>query len=144
MTRRKQRKIAAYLDAKLPLAGASHADVERYFTATPMRYTQCFAALTDGRVVRLRDARQFLGWSGDEQERSFLFGCKSCRIVINTVNGGYQVEDPTMTTGVRRFIGRDGSLFFVRRWGRAAEQASSEGLFVNYGLAGFEPAAATI
>ena len=120
MNRRKQRKTAAYLDEKLPLTGASHAEVERYFIATPMRYTQCFAELADGRIVKLRDARQFVGWSGEEQERSYLFSCTDCRVVINTAENGYEVEDPVTATGVRKFVGRDGALFFVRRWRHAA------------------------
>lgn len=143
MNRRKQRKNAAYLDAKLPLAGASHADVERYFVATPIRYTQCFAELTDGRVARLRNARQFSGWSGDEHERSFLFDCEGCRVVINTLNGTYQLEDPARANGVRKFVARDGSLFFVRRWGRELANAASERIS-NYALPAFEPAGATI
>jgi len=139
MNRRKYRKMAACLDAKLPLVGASHSDVERYFIATPMRYTQCFAKLTDGRIVKFRDARQFVGWSGDERERSYLFGCEDCRIVINTADGGYQLEDPAQATGVRKFVGRDGAIFFVRRWRRAAAQA----LFAGHLLPSFEPAGAT-
>ena len=143
MKRRKQRKIAAYLDAKLPLAGASHADVERYFIDTPMRYTQCFAALTDGRVVKLRDSRQFVGWHGDEQSRSLLFCCNGRRMVINAVNGSYDLEDPSQAIGVRKFIGRDGSLIFVRRWGRELANAASEHIS-HYALPRFEPTGATI
>lgn len=139
MNRRKRRKMAAYLDAKLPLVGARHADVERYFIATPMRYTQCFAELADGRIVKFRDARKFVGWSGEEQERSYLFSCTNCRIIINTADGRYQVEDPAQATGVRKFVGRDGALFFVRRWRRAAAEA----LFTGFTLPGFEAAIAT-
>lgn len=138
MNRRKHRKMAAHLDAKLPLAGASHADVERYFIETPMRYTQCFARLADGRIVRFRDSRQFVGWSGDEQERSYLFSCTDCRVVINTVENGYQIEDPGRATGVRKFVGRDGALFFVRRWRHAAAMARQ----ATYMLPGLEPAGA--
>ena len=118
MNRRKQRKNAAYLDAKLPLAGASHADVER-------------------------SAGQFSGWSGDEHERSFLFDCEGCRVVINTLNGTHQLEDPARANGVRKFVARDGSLFFVRRWGRELANAASERIS-NYALPAFEPAGATI
>lgn len=143
MKRRKQRKIAAYLDAKLPLAGASHADVERYFVDTPMRYTQCFAALTDGRVVKLRNTRQFVGWHGDEETRSLLFCHNGRRMVINTVNGCHELEDPSQAMGVRKFIGRDGSLIFVRRWGRTLANAASDHIS-HYALPRFEPAGATI
>ena len=143
MKRRKLKKIAAYLDIKLPLAGASHADVERYFIDTPLRYTQCFAALTDGRIVRLRDVRQFVGWSGKDEERSLLFSCEGRRVVINTVNGGYELEDPSENIGVRKFIGRDGSMIFVRRWGRQLAKAADERLS-NLAMPVFEPAGATI
>jgi len=143
MKRRKQKKTAAYLDAKLPLAGASHADVERYFVDTPMRYTQCFAALTDGRVVKLRNTRQFVGWHGDDESRSLLFSCDGRRVVINTVDGGYELEDSSLATGVRKFIGRDGSLIFVRRWGLGLGNAASDRIS-HYALPGFEPAGATI
>lgn len=143
MNRRKQREIAAYLDAKVPLTGASHADVERYFVDTPMRYTQCFAALTDGRIVKFRDARQFVGWHGDEECRSLLFSCSGRRVVINTVNGSYELEDPSQATGVRKFIGRDGSLIFLRRWGRELANAASEHIS-HYALPSFERAGATI
>ena len=142
MNRRKQRKIAAYLDAKVPLAGASHADVERYFIDTPMRYTQCFASLTDGRVVKFRDVRQFVGWRGEEQRRSLLFSCNGRRIVINAVNGSYELEDSSQAMGVRKFIGRDGSLIFLRRWGRELANTASE--HITYAMPGFDRAGATI
>jgi len=53
---------AAFLDRAIPLNGASHADVVEYSVDTPMRYTECFARLADGRDVRFKDSRQFLAW----------------------------------------------------------------------------------
>jgi len=117
MNRRKQRKISAFLDAKLPLVGASHADVERYWVDTPLRYTRCFAVLTDGCVVRLQNSGQFVGWSGKESECSLLFNCEGRRIIINRVNGCNELEDPSMRFGARKFIGREGNLIFARHWG---------------------------
>ena len=61
------------LDELLPLRGASHRDVVRYIVEIPMRYAECFALLRDGRKVGLADKRKFVGWSDDDQSRSFLF-----------------------------------------------------------------------
>jgi len=143
MSRRKQRKISAFLDAKLPLAGASHADVERYWVDTPLRYTQCFAMLTDGRIVRLRDASQFVGWSGKESEGSLLFSCEGRRIVINRVNGCNELEDPLMRIGLRKFIDRNGSLIFVRHWGGQLAKSAGERM-ASFALPMFERIGAPI
>ncbi len=143
MNRRKQRKISAFLDAKLPLVGASHADVERYWVDTPLRYTRCFAVLTDGRIVRLRDAGQFVGWSGKESECSLLFNCEGRRIVINRVNGCNEMENPSMRIGVRKFIGRDGNLIFVRHWGGQLAKTAAEHM-PSFALPAFERIGATI
>ena len=143
MSRRKQKKISAFLDAKLPLAGASHADVERYWVDTPLRYTQCFAMLTDGRIARLRDASQFVGWSGKESECRLLFSCEGRRIVINRVNGRNELEDPLMRIGVRKFIGRDGSLISVCHWGAQFAKTAEERV-ASFALPTFERIAATI
>ena len=39
------------LDQRLPLRNASHADVEHYGVDIPMRYSECYAKLKDGRIV---------------------------------------------------------------------------------------------
>jgi len=62
-----------FLDHAIPLLGASHNEVETYGVDIPTRYATLFAMLTDGRKVRLQDARKFAGWSGCTEKRSFLF-----------------------------------------------------------------------
>ena len=143
MNRRKQRKISAFLDAKLPLVGASHADVERYWVDTPLRYTQCFAMLTDGRTVRLQDASQFVGWSGKESECSLMFSCEGRRIVINRVNGCNELEDSSMRIGVRKFISRDGGLIIGRHRGSQLARTAAERMHI-FAPPAFERTGATI
>ena len=94
------------LDKLLPLLGASHEEVESYFTDVPMRYTECFARLTDGRTARLRDKRQFVGSCGLNGSRTLL--CHA---------GSLAIELPTNTAGNASFVNidrkitlRDGSL----------------------------------
>ena len=62
--RNNDRYDAAFLDQSVPLRGASHAEVTRYSVEVPMRYSECFAILTDGTKVPLANKRQFLAWAG--------------------------------------------------------------------------------
>jgi len=78
------RHATELLDRTIPLDGASHSQVESYGVDIPMRYASLFAILTDGRKVRLRDARKFAGWSGRETQRSFLFRSDDRHIEIQT------------------------------------------------------------
>lgn len=73
MVAKSVRENTDFLDLVIPLDGASHADVLNYTVEIPMRYANCFAILTDGRKIKLRDARKFLGWSGWGKQRSYLF-----------------------------------------------------------------------
>lgn len=98
----------------IPLRGASHADVVGYGVDTPMRYSECYAQLADGRTVRLQDARQFIGWSNEGSERSLLFRSASGRILIPARNARFN--------GINKFVARDGSLMFVRRLGMTIER----------------------
>ena len=95
------------LDAILPLRGASHADVVRYSVDVPMRYSECCATLKDGSTARLRNAGQFVGWTGMNGGRSLLFRTSSGRIVLGA-------ERRSHARGIQKFIARDGSLKFVR------------------------------
>ena len=64
---------ARILDSLIPLRNASHADVVEYRVQIPMRYAECFAVLTDGRTVRFKEPRKFMGWSSHDERRSLLF-----------------------------------------------------------------------
>jgi len=70
--RRLSDKVARLLDRTAPLKDASHAEVESYGVDIPMRYASLYAVLKDGRKVRLRDSRDFAGWSGWSRNRSYL------------------------------------------------------------------------
>lgn len=77
------RRTIEVLDRAIPLDGASHALVANYSTEIPTRYAKFVATLTDGKKIGLRDARQFIGWTGRSVARSFLFrdagGCVEIR-----------------------------------------------------------------
>jgi hypothetical protein len=109
---------AKYLDQMIPLNGASHADVVSYGVDTPMRYSECFAKLADGRVVRLQDSRQFIGWSGMNGSRRLLFRSDAGRILIPGSVSHPEVMSDRRSTGPHKFVTRDGGLLFVRRLGQ--------------------------
>lgn len=109
-----------FLDRVLPLDGVSHADVVSYKVETPTRYARCFAELADGRKVRFVKLRKFVGWSGRQNKRSFLFRNNGLHIEIRTDAGGRdvpgQVDDVVLESAasvtqdcVRKFVGIDGS-----------------------------------
>ena len=116
-----------FLDGAIPLEGASHADVVRYTVKIPTRYARCFAELTDGRTVRFVKLRKFIGWSGRDNKRSFLFRNHGLHIEIQTDaeqrNGRGapgQVSDVILESALadnrdcnRKFIGIDGSQIFL-------------------------------
>jgi len=113
------RHATEFLDRTIPLTGASHSQVETYGVDIPLRYATLFAILTDGRKVRLRDARKFAGWSGRDAKRSFLFRNDDQHIEIQTdamdtiscMAPGKICDlifDPTGGCG-RKFISPDGS-----------------------------------
>lgn len=98
----------ALLDRLFPLRGASHADVVRYGVDIPMRYSECYAQLADGRIMRLRDARQFIGWAGMNGGRRLLF--RDGRTVIELQPGAFGPIDFRRLRGGMTFVSRDGSL----------------------------------
>jgi len=135
----RENRRAAFLDRTIPLDGASHAEVVEYSVDIPLRYAQCFARLVDGRTVRLRDASQFLAWSGREGKRSFLFRSGLRRIEIQTDArdriGNAQSGNvfgviswlflmigvnnvPVYNHAARKFIARDGSQLVIPHWGQ--------------------------
>ena len=130
---------AAFLDRAIPLNGASHADVVEYSVDTPMRYTECFATLADGRNVRFKDSRQFLAWSGRDGKRSFLFRNgrrhieiqRDIRNRVGNIQSGHvfgvinwlflmvgTIDRPHHNHANRKFTARDGSQLVVPHWGQ--------------------------
>ena len=114
----KQTDQTRFLDQMIPLKGASHADVVSYGVDTPMRYSECFAKLADGRIVRFRNARQFIGWSGQNGSRRMLFRSDAGRILIPSREGRKGYLEPKQADSAHKFITRDGGLLFVRRLGQ--------------------------
>jgi hypothetical protein len=109
---------ARFLDLALPLAGASHAQVVDYGVHTPMRYTECFAVLEDGRRAPFRDRGQFVAWARDENEKSFLFRGRYGRLELR-VPGSRRARSSKTQADTRKFVLRDGARLEVRRWGTA-------------------------
>ena len=118
MQQRQTLERAEYLDRMIPLDGASHAEAVSYSVDIPMRYSECFATLTDGSTVRLKNSRQFMGWSGQDSDCSLLFRSNGSRIVIDTGAGCSQSSGTERPSGVRKFVARDGSLLFIRHRGQ--------------------------
>ena len=124
-----KRRLAAFLDDLIPLRDATHADVVAFHVDIPMRYAECFARLKDGRTVRLRDKRRFVGWTGYRQCRSLLFRSDGLQLVVDV--GESEVSGPVrdlhlqteparlslVKSGradiIRKFIGIDGDLVRV-------------------------------
>lgn len=109
MSRRTPTDSVHRLDQVLPLAGAKHADVVRYAVDIPMRYAECFATLADGRSVRLADARQLLGRTGNECDCLLLFSVGERYLLLSAETGRVEELDAEEVPR-RRFIARDGSL----------------------------------
>ena len=100
-----------FLDQVLPLKGASHADVDHYGVDIPMRYSECYAKLVDGRVVRLRDTRQFVGWTGVNGSRRLLFVEDGKEIELRRApTRGFEINPPQSGC---KYVARDGSLHFT-------------------------------
>ena len=59
-----------------------------------------------------------MGWSGPEGQRTLLFRNNGRRIVIDAGARHIDSESSGRRSGVHRFIARDGSLLFMRRWGQ--------------------------
>jgi len=100
VNRRERRQTAQYLDKLIPLVGASHTEVVDYLVSIPMRYAEVRARLANGRMARLVDAKQFLGWRGYGANPTLLFGCGEQKVIVET--GGDHGSDN------QKFIARDG------------------------------------
>ncbi len=75
---------SAFLDSSIPLRDASHADVSSYRIETIWRHTECIATLNNGKEAKLRNSWQFVGYSGREAKRSFLFRNNGLHIELQT------------------------------------------------------------
>ena len=117
------RDAIGLLDDLIPLQGASHADVVEYLVETPLRYSQCFARLGDGRKVPLSQARKFLGWTGDGNDRSLLFRCRNSTLELGVTERDaplpgrirsiiFEVLAPRCATTMKKFTGVDGGLVY--------------------------------
>ncbi len=143
-----QDESTEFLDRKLPLVGASHADVVNYSVDVPLSFASCFATLANGRKARFRDAARFLGWSDAHGRRTLLFRSGRRRIEIHTntnlpaghIGSGRRcrvLSWPSLTfagsdllirrdrdqrksreQGARKFIARDGGLLIIGRLGQ--------------------------
>ena len=116
---------ARILDSLIPLRNASHADVVEYRVQIPMRYAECFAVLTDGRTVRFKEPRKFLGWSSHDERRSLLFRHHGITLEVEVDNLAAERARSTVrrinlqaafregASRLRKFIGIDGGLIIV-------------------------------
>ena len=125
---------AKELDRLIPLKDGSHADVVGIGIDIPLRYTECFATLTNGRTVRLRNRGQFLGWSLGKKSTALYFrsGTRVIRLETdnkrhNSVRGieswpdysacrAHSASDPRVKSlgrGLHRIVAPDGHLLFV-------------------------------
>lgn len=100
MNRRERNITAKYLDEIAPLQGASHNEVVDYSVTVPFFYAELHARLADGRLARLVDASQFLGWFGYGPNPTLLLDCGGQRVAVNTGTRSSRAED--------MFIARDG------------------------------------
>ncbi|NNC56633.1 MAG: hypothetical protein HKO12_03680 [Woeseiaceae bacterium] len=120
-----EESVVSVLDDAIPLRDASHADVAEYRVENPRRYAECFALLSDGRKVGLKDACQFVGWSRHDRDRSLLsllFRSNGKHFEVST-EGDLRAHAPGRIRAVfleseserrsslaRKFIGIDGDL----------------------------------
>ena len=87
MNRRERNETARYLDEIAPLEGASHSEVVDYAVTVPFFYAELRAQLANGRLTRLVDASQFLGWFGYGANPTVLLDCGGRRVAISTGAG---------------------------------------------------------
>lgn len=100
MNRRERKLTAQYLDDLIPLSGASHTEVVDYLISIPTRYAEVRARLANGRLARLADSKQFLGWRGYGANPTLLFGCGERRVIVET--------GTCQASADKHFIARDG------------------------------------
>ncbi|NNF40144.1 MAG: malate synthase G, partial [Woeseiaceae bacterium] len=79
-----------FLDRAIPLAGASHADVNRYGLDRAENGAVFVASLPNGETTQLQDPQQFAGYSTDEQQSAYLFQNNGLHIEIQ-VNADHPI-----------------------------------------------------
>jgi hypothetical protein len=97
---------ASYLDSKIPLKDASHADVVSYSVETIWRKAECIATLACGRRVKLHDAWQFIGYTGHNPARFMLFLCngRHVEVQIDTRRAVVAVEQNHRAGAIRHWF----------------------------------------
>ena len=97
---------ASYLDSRIPLKDASHADVVSYSVETIWRKAECIATLACGRRVKLRDAWQFIGYTGHNPARFMLFLCngRHVEVQIDTRRAVVAVEQNHRAGAIRHWF----------------------------------------
>ena len=78
---------SAFLDRTLPLDGAAHAEVDRYFADTSDDRAVFTAKLVGGEEVGLLRPGQFKGFSEDREARAYLFENNGLHIELRTDPG---------------------------------------------------------
>jgi malate synthase len=73
-----------FLDATIPLRGASHADAAAYAVDTSTQPAACVVTLANGSEARLLDAQKFAGFSVQGTQRSFLFRNNGLYLEVQT------------------------------------------------------------
>jgi hypothetical protein len=81
----------SFLDSSIPLQDASHGEVVTYTVETIWRKAECIATLTDGRKAKLRDAWQFIGYTGKNSARRLLFRNNGLHIEVQIDSNQLQV-----------------------------------------------------
>ncbi len=78
---------SGFLDRTLPLDGAAHAEVDRYFADTSGERAALTARLVGGQEVGLQDPGQFKGFAEEREARTYLFENHGLHIEIRTDPG---------------------------------------------------------
>lgn len=121
------------LDALIPLRGASFGDAVAADVDVPLRYLEFYVRLRNGKAVRLRDSRQFLGCDRSRSRTRFYFRAGAEVIGIGPVTGweraSYAIERWTPAGTCRAFSRRDPG---VRQLGDCVRLTATDGglLFV--------------
>jgi hypothetical protein len=116
------------LDALVPLRGASFGDAVAADVDVPLRYLEFYVRLGDGKAVRLRDSRQFLGCNRSRSRTRFYFRAGAEVIGIGPVTGwehdSYAIERWSPNGTCRAISRRDPG---VQRLGDCVRLTATDG-----------------